>query len=132
LPETHRKVEFLSVESPSREFGESLNGKKPAVVFLLGIILLLAAACGGQASDDSSNGSGKREASGSREQGATSAASSEKSVVEETTVGKAGPTGEAAELARAEVGEKEITNMMPAGGKKPDAAQPLPENPPKG
>src|SRR5215207_9260213 len=37
-----------------------------------------------------------------------------------------------AALARAEVGEKEITNMMPAGGKKPDAAQPLPENPPNG
>jgi hypothetical protein len=132
LPETHRKVESLSVESPSREFPVRLNGKKPAVVVLFGIILLLAAACGGQASDDSSNGSGKREASGSSEQGTTSAASSEKSVVEETTVGKTGPSGEAAELSRAEVGEKEISNMMPAGGKKPDAARSLPEDPPKG
>jgi hypothetical protein len=101
-------------------------------VLLLGIILLLAAACGGQGSDNSSKDSGKQETSGTRERGDTSAASSEKSVVEETTSGKAGPSGEAAELARAEVGEKEISNMMPAGGKKPDAARPLPENPPNG
>ena len=109
---------------------ESLRRKKPAVVILLGIILLLAVACGGQTSDDSSNDSGKREAS--RTQEATSVASSEKSVVEETAVGKALPSGEAAELARAEVGKEEISNMMPAGGEKPDAARPLPEDPPKG
>ena len=105
----------MSVESPSREFPESLNGKKPAVVVLFGIVLLLAAACGGQASDDSSNGSGKREASGSSEQGTTSAASSEKGVVEETTVGKAGPSGEAAELARAEVEKGDLQHD--AGGR---------------
>ena len=114
----------MSAESLRREFGESLNGKKPALVVLLGIILLLAAACGGQPSEGSSNDSGKREA--------TSAASSEKSVVEETTVGKSGPSGEAAELARAELGKREITNMLPADGEKPDAPQPLPTNPPKG
>ena len=122
----------MSAESLRTEFEESLNGKQPAVVLLLGIILLLAAACGGQGSDNSSKDSGKQETSGTRERGDTSAASSEKSVVEETTSGKAGPSGEAAELARAEVGEKEISNMMPAGGKKPDAARPLPENPPNG
>jgi len=115
-----------------RKFAKSLSSKMPTVVILLGIILLLAAACGGQAPDGSSNESGKREASRTQEQDATSVASSERSVVEETTVEKAGPSGEAAELARAEVGGKEITNMMPAGGKKPDAAQPLPEDPPKG
>jgi len=104
----------------------------PAVVIPLVIILLLAAACGGQAPDGSSNDSGKREASRTQEQDATGAAPSGGGVVEETTVEKAGPSGEAAELARAQVGEKEITNMMPAGGKKPDAAQPLPENPPNG
>jgi Protein of unknown function (DUF3105) len=123
----------LRAESLRRKFGKSLSRKKPAVVILLGIILLLAAACGGQAPDGSSNDSGKREASRTQEQDATSAALSEKkSVVEETTVEKAGASGEAAELARAEVGKKEISNMMPAGGKKPDAAQPLPENPPNG
>ena len=40
-------------------------------------------------------------------------------------------SGEAAELARAEVGKREITNMFPADGKKPDAARPLPEDPPR-
>ena len=123
----------MRAESLRRKFGKSLSREKPAVVILLGIILLLAAACGGQAPDGSSNDSGKREASRTQEQDATSAALSEKkSVVEETTVEKAGASGEAAELARAEVGKKEISNMMPAGGKKPDAAQPLPENPPNG
>jgi hypothetical protein len=122
----------LSAVSPRREFGQSLSRKKPAVVLLLGIILLLAAACGGQASDDSSNDSGKREASRTQEQDATSVASSEKSVVEETAVEKAGASGEEAELARAEVGKNEISNMMLAGGEKPDAARPLPENPPNG
>ena len=122
----------MRAESPRREFGESLNGKKPAVVLLLGILVLLVAACGGQAFDDSSSDSEKQEASRTQEQDATSTASSEKSVVEEITAGNTGPSGEAAELARAEVGKKEISNMMPAGGKKPDAAQPLPEDPPKG
>ncbi len=118
----------MSVESLRREFGESLNGKQPAVVLLLGIIVLLAAACDGQVSDNSSNDSGKQETSETREQGATSAASSEKSVVEENT----GLSGEADELARAEVGKREITNMIPADRKKPDAARPLPEDPPNG
>jgi hypothetical protein len=41
-------------------------------------------------------------------------------------------SSEAAELARAEVGKREITNMLPADGKQPDAARPLPEDPPQG
>jgi hypothetical protein len=49
----------------------------------------------------------------------------------ETTVGKM-DSSEAAELARAEIGEREITNMIPADRKKPDAPQPLPEDPPRG
>jgi len=126
LPEEKWKVASLSAESPRREFGESLHPAKLTLVPLLGIILLLAAACGGQGSDNSSKDSG------TQEQGTTSVASSEQSVVEATTVEQTGPSGEVAELARAEVGEKEITNMIPADGKKPDAAQPLPEDPPRG
>ena len=122
----------MSAESLRRKAGENHSGKKSAAVLLLGIIVLLGVACGGQGSDNSSNDPGKREASKIQQQQATSAASSEKSVVEETTEGKIGPSGEAAELARAEVGKNEISNMMPAGGEKPDAARPLPENPPKG
>ena len=122
----------MSAESLRRKAGENLSGKKSAAVLLLGIFVLLGVACGGQGSDNSSNDPGKREASKIQQQEATSAASSEKSVVEETAEGKIGPSGEEAELARAEVGKKEISNMMPAGGEKPDAARPLPENPPNG
>jgi hypothetical protein len=122
----------LSAESLRIEFGEKLSGKNSAVVLLLGIILLLTFACGGEGSDNSSNDPGTREASKTQQQDATSAASSEKSVVEETTEGKTGASGEAAELARTEVGKNEISNMMPAGGEKPDAARPLPEEPPSG
>jgi hypothetical protein len=50
----------------------------------------------------------------------------------EMTAGEQKESGEAADLARAEVGKREITNMLPAGGKKPDPPQPLPENPPEG
>jgi cytoskeletal protein RodZ len=131
LPVKKRKVASLSAESPRREFGASLRSAKLAVVVLLGILVLYVAACGRQA-DNSSNTSGKQEVSGTREQGATSAASSEKSAIEKTATGKTGTSGGAAELARTEVGKKEITNMIPADGNKPDAARPLPENPPKG
>jgi hypothetical protein len=125
LPEEKWKVASLSAESPRREFGERLRPAKLTLVLLLGIILLLPAACGGQGSDNSSKDSG------TQEQGASDA-SSEKSVVEEATAGKTGPSGEVAELARAEVGKEEITNMIPADRKKPDAARPLPQEPPKG
>jgi len=121
----------LSTECRRIEVEESLSGKKPAAIVLIGIILILAAACGEQASDNSSNDPGKREASRTQDQDATTAPS-EQSVVEETTAGNTGASGEEAELARAEVGKREISNMMPAGGKKPDEAQPLPENPPSG
>jgi hypothetical protein len=94
-------------------------------MLLLGIVALLTAACGGQVSNDPS------QASGSHKQSAGDA-SSEEGTTEETTVAKSGTSGEAAELARAEVGKREITNMLPADGMKPDAARPLPEDPPRG
>ena len=99
---------------------------------MLGIIVLLVAACGGQVADNSSNDSGHQGASGTQKRDATSAASSEKSVSKVTTAETTDASSEAAELARAEVGKREITSMLPADGKKSDAAQPLPENPPKG
>ena len=99
---------------------------------LLGIIVLLVAACGGGAQGNSSDDPGQQEPSGTQEQGDSSTASPEESAVEETTEGNTGASGEEAELARAEIGKQEISNMLPAGGKKPDAAQPLPEDPPKG
>ena len=94
---------------------------KLAVVVLVSTLVLLVAACGRDSSGTPSDYSGKQDASGVPEQ----------STAEEATVEDAA-SGEAAELARAEVGKKEISNMIPADGKKPDAARPLPEDPPRG
>ena len=92
------------------------------------VLTLLVAACGGQSPDNASSKSGKQEASsGTPVTNSTSAAG--ETTAEQTT--KAA-SGEAAELAQAQIGKREITNMYPADGKKPDPAQPLPENPPKG
>lgn len=90
---------------------------------------ILAAGCGGEGSQG-----------GSPEglEGKQSSAMPETTVVEreytggETRAAGKMESGEAAELARAEVGKREITNMFPADGKKPDSPQPLTENPPKG
>jgi hypothetical protein len=124
LPEEKWKVAPLSAENPRTVFGASLRPAKYVFVMLFGIVALFVAACGGRAPHDSSNDASHQQSA--------SAASSEESVVEETTVGKADASSEVVELAKAEVGEHEITNMMPAGGKKPDAARPLPEHPPQG
>ena len=90
--------------------------------------LPLVAACGAEPSDGASGNPEKQEASfGTAREGVTSGA--EETTAEQT---REAPSGEAAELARAEVGKREIINMFPADGKKPDPAQPLPENPPEG
>ena len=53
---------------------------------------------------------------------------------EETTAERTAEavSGETAEFARARIGKREITNMLPADGEKPDPPQPLPANPPEG
>ncbi len=76
----------------------------------------MLAACDGASADDAPEPSGN---------------GSETTVSESTTGGAAG-SDEAAELARAEVGKKEIANMIPADGKNPDPPQPLPDDPPDG
>ena len=91
---------------------------------MLGVFLLVGVACGGQdASQGSSGGSQKSGTSGG---GGTTGAT----VAGETTMREA--SSEEAELAKAEVGSGEETNMVPADGKEPDPARPLPENPPEG
>jgi hypothetical protein len=92
-------------------------------------ISILVASCGGEGSTGGSpDGS----------EGKRSSVTSETTVAKmddtsrETTAARQTESGEAGELAKAEVGRREITNMYPADGKKPDPAQPLPENPPEG
>ena len=92
-------------------------------------ISILVASCGGEGSTGGSpDGS----------EGKRSSVTSENTVAKmddtsrETTAARQTESGEAGELAKAEVGRREITNMYPADGKKPDPAQPLPENPPEG
>ena len=124
----------MSVEGLRRKSGGSLRPAKLTVVVLVTTLVLLVAACGGESSGNASNDSGKAEASRTPEQ--SSVASSGQTAAEESTVVQGttqdASSGEAAELARAKVGKKEITNMVPAGGKKPDPARPLPEDPPRG
>lgn len=92
-------------------------------------VSILAASCGGESSTgDSQGGSGSQQSSATSE---TTMAKMEDTGGETTAAGQM-ESGEAAELARAEIGKREITNMLPADGEKPDAARPLPENPPQG
>jgi hypothetical protein len=117
----------LSVENTT-ESGTKPGGRRPALAVMVVVLTLLAAACGAESSDGASEDPGKQKpSSGTTERNATGGA-------EETTAERTTETGsgEAAELAGAEVGKREITNMFPADGKKPDPAQPLPENPPEG
>ena len=101
-----------------------------AHVILTGALVVLAAACGGETSGGSqgSSNDGARKAAAS---GTPAAEATEAGGMEETTVAKA-ESGEAAELAEAKVSPREIQNMLPADGKRPDPARPLPEDPPEG
>ncbi len=124
----------MSIENLARKFGASLNATKLAAVVLMGVVVLAGAACGGGGSTgNASNDQGGQKASGRPGAGAANNAPSGKSAAGETTMKTdATGSGEAAELARAEVGKKEIVNMIPADGKQPDPARPLPKDPPKG
>lgn len=87
-------------------------------------LAFLPVACGGETSGGSQENAAA-ETSASNQPGKTSASP------EETTTASV-PSGEAAELATAKTSPEEIQNMLPADGKKPDPARPLPENPPEG
>jgi Protein of unknown function (DUF3105) len=124
------------MQSLAQKFGTSSRGAKTLAVILVGVSLLFGTACGG----GESMGGGQGSSGGGSEE---SAASGTGGASEETTAASGGGTGEEttaaegadseeAELARAEVGKKEISNMIPADGEKPDKARPLPENPPEG
>ena len=128
LPQPDGKAQDLTLENPIPKSGTSPRGVRLATAILASIFVLALAACGGQesAGDDSSQGSSKQQNAG------TVARDEAKRTAEETT--RAGGTdsarnGEAAELARAELGKKEITNMVPADGEKPDPGRQLPKDP---
>ena len=120
------------------------GAKLIAVAVLLSVFALFGAACGGGESaggGQGSSGAGSEKSAASGDGGAsemTTAASGKRTDERtgERTGGEAAvseeTSSEEAELARAEVGKKEITNMIPADGEKPDKARPLPENPPEG
>jgi hypothetical protein len=99
-------------ENPEPELRTSPRGVKAAALILCSVFVL--GACGGDSTGDAPEASGR----------APETTASEKT-------GVAG-SDEAAELAGAEVGRKEITNMMPADGKKPDPPRALPVDPPEG
>ena len=100
---------------------------KAATIFCISILALAGAACG---AETPGGGSEKSAASGSGALEETTTAPFEDNGGETTVAREVDP--EDAELAKAEVGKKEITNMIPADGKKPDRARPLPADPPEG
>jgi hypothetical protein len=126
------------LDNLDRKFDEKARrgAKLIAVAALLSVYVLLGAACGGGESaggGQESSGAGSEKSVASEDGGAsemTTAASGERTGEKTTVAEETSP--EEAELARAEVGKKEVTNMIPADGEKPDKARPLPENPPEG
>lgn len=89
-----------------------------AIAALVCAVALFTVACGGEETANDS--------------GASSQSSSAPETNIEKTAADESPSGEAARLAKAELGPEEITNMIPADGKKPDRARPLPDDPPRG
>ena len=95
-------------------FGMSTHGAKVVAAILACIFVPVLAACGGESSTGSApEDTQKQQTTGEEAQTETTAE-------------------DALEPAEATIGPKENSNMVPAGGKKPDPAQPPPENPPQG
>lgn len=128
LVQVTRKATILSIRGPAREPETSPGRAKLAAAVIASIFLLVGVACGGEQTPEGGSAGGASEGSrtteGADRAGATTA--SGETTLQETT------SEEAAELARAEVGPREETNMVPADGKEPDPARPLPEDPPEG
>ena len=118
-------------------FGMSTSGAKVTSAILASVFVLALSACGGQesVSNDAPQDSGKRQTAGTSAQNEANRVAGETTRAEATASergdGVAG-SGEIAELAKAEVGLKEITNMIPADGEKPDPGRQLPKDPPEG
>jgi hypothetical protein len=112
----------LNTRSLARRSRTGPRGVSVVAAILASILVL--AACGGE------NPSGNAPETEATPSGSPAG---ETRRPEATTLEKTGASSdEAAELARAGVGKKEIANMMPAEGEKPDPARPLPDDPPDG
>jgi hypothetical protein len=124
LPDPDTKGAILSIEGLIRKPGTNPRGAKVAAIVLMCVLAFAGAACGTESPNggQGSSGGGSGKSAASRDGGAS----------EETTAVAAKNDPEEAELTRAKVGKKEISNMIPADGKKPDRARPVPENPPEG
>jgi hypothetical protein len=105
----------LSLENPTKEAGKKPGGKKTVLAVTMVVLTLLLAACGA-----GSTGGGPSDDPGRQGE-------PEETTAERT---KEAVSGETAELARAEIGKREITNMLPADGGRPDPPRPLPREPP--
>jgi hypothetical protein len=111
----------LKLGSKRRDVSTGLSEYYRAVLVALCVLASLAlfTACGGNPPSD------EQDVESEETGGGTTAAS------EEATGGEA--AGEVALTpAEATVGPNENTNMLPAGGREPDTAQPPPEDPPEG
>jgi hypothetical protein len=103
------------------KFGAHLHSAKVAAAILASIFLL--AACGGEnlsGNTPETSGGGSGMGGASEDTGAPGETTTEETAGEDLTP------------AEATMGPKEKSNMVPAGGKKPDPARPPPENPPEG
>jgi Protein of unknown function (DUF3105) len=106
------------LERLASKVGTSPRSVRVAAAILASVFVL--AACGGQ---DPSGNSPQASGEGSE----ATVARSTGGAAEEKTAAE-----EALTPAEARIGPKESANMVPAGGKKPDPAQPPPQDPPEG
>ena len=95
------------------------NVSRNLSMILMTALILTTAACGARSGQQEPQPDEPEKSAAKKEETTTMERVDKKSGVER-------------ELARAEIGDEEITNMTPADGKDPDEPQPLPEEAPKG
>ena len=110
------------------------GGRRRLLVLTLACLFaLLLAACGGEPpGGEQGDSGGKLQGDAAKGTRASEDKPGKAAAAPEETVAAQASSGEAAELAEAKVSPKEIQNMLPADGKQPDPARPLPEDPPQG
>lgn len=101
-------------------------------IFIGALLILALGACGG-GQEEPQGSAPEKTGQESGSSAATEATAASGGASEETTSAMEENTAANGSYdANARIGPKENTNMTPADGKKPDAPQPLPKDPPKG